>query len=171
MTHSELQTDAKSKVGDVIIKVNLIEKTVKQILSRYISSPHTDFVNDVLLNNMITNLSVKIKLLRHILVEEGHPMDKKLQNSLHVLLNKRNVLAHSESLLDTWDDLVDVGFDYNNDAPPSMYGILETQEPDIPIYENDSVNYEKLSKVISDFEKHYKLCEEGLLEIEKKLFD
>ena len=172
MEHDELENEIKLQIADVIIRLNLLEFRIKKILSRYINSPKNDFIEEILLNNMMIPLATKIKLLTHIYSENSKKnISKELNNAFHIVLNKRNGIAHSESLLDFWQDLEGVDFEYRKDAEPTMYGIFgDLQEPFIPLLENGKINHINFSKIVDDFNKYYEICEDGLEEIEDQLF-
>lgn len=172
MEHDELENEIKLQIADVIIKLNLLEFRIKKILSRYIDSSKNDFIEEILLNNMMIPLSTKIKLLKYIYLENSkNNISKELIDAFHIVLNKRNGIAHSESLLDFWQDLVDVDFEHHKDAESTMYGIFgDLEEPLIPLLENGKINYVNFSKIVKDFNKYHEICEDGLEEIENQLF-
>lgn len=170
MENYDLENKIKIQIGEVIIKLNIMESRLKQIISKYIEAKNNDILEDVLLNNMYTNISTKWKILRHILIKKKIPMNKDLHTSFQIVLNKRNILAHSESLLDTFGYFDDVDFNVSKDSEAIMYGVFKVHEPIIPVIQNDQINYEELDKIITDFNKHYKNCENGLSEISEKLF-
>jgi hypothetical protein len=75
-----------------------IESILKSILVAYIA-PQEDrkpFLNDIILNSSMLNLSAKIKAF-HYLVETNkwRKIDEK---HFHTILNVRNVFAHSDSM-------------------------------------------------------------------------
>ena len=171
MEHDELENQIKLKIADVIIKLNVLEFRIKKILSKYINSSKNDFIETILLNNLMIPLSTKIKLLKHIYLENSKKtISKELNTAFQIVLNKRNIIAHSESLLDIWQDLEDVDFEYHKDAEPTMYGIFSLNEPFIPLLNNDKIDYESFGKIVDDFNKYYNVCEKGLEKIENQLF-
>ena len=102
--------------------------------------------------------------MKHIYLDNSKKSIKKeLITAFNIVLNKRNMIAHSESLLDFWQDLEDVDFEYHKDAEPTMYGIFgDLEEPFIPLLENDKIDYVNFSKIVNDFNKYYEICEVGL---------
>lgn len=172
MEQGELENQIKLKIADVIIKLNVLEFRIKKILSRYINSSKNDFIENILLNNMMIPLATKIKLLKHIYLDNSKKsISKELITAFNIVLNKRNIIAHSESLLDFWQDLEDVDFEHHKDAESTMYGIFgDLEEPFIPSLENDKIDYVNFSKIVNDFNKYYEICEVGLEEIENQLF-
>lgn len=69
MEYDEIENQIKLQVADIIIKLNLLEFCIKKILSTYIYSSKNDFVENILLNNMMIPLATKIKILKHIYSE------------------------------------------------------------------------------------------------------
>lgn len=94
----------KAKLFDIIINFNLIELSIRQILSDYINSNQKEFVSEVLLNNSILSFSTKLSLMKYILNKESIVF--KDWEKFYKLINIRNAVAHSDNLLNFDGDIV-----------------------------------------------------------------
>jgi hypothetical protein len=174
----------KIKIADVIIGLNECETMIKNIISGYIDSKkQSHFVSEILLNNSIVSFGTKIKLLHFIVKTEQIEIGKDFRNALLVIISKRNMLAHSDSLLMDFDfEVTDVEdpTDYfsedellrnaylNNRI--STVKVTEVAPKAISITGDGSVNYEEVEKTIADFMKYKKIVTEDLLNIIGFLF-
>lgn len=153
-------------VADIIIKLNLIESKLKDIITKYIASEKTEFVRDILLNNLIVNMSSKVKALQYIIGTEGLEVSKDFKKSLMIIMTKRNMIAHADGLLDPNID-VDIDVDWNPDGS-YIYPIFEV-ETRIPTFENGKINYSEINKVHEDFNKYFEIANTELNSIKGQL--
>ena len=147
MENDKMETEIRLQIADVIINLNLIESKISDIISKYINSERQLFVREILLNSMIMNFSTKFKILKHILKSEKLNEPKDFFNAIHVIMNKRNVIAHSDSLLNFEFD-VNVDCDWSHDNS-FMYPIWSL-ELSLPIIENEEIKYQNVSKIVKD---------------------
>ena len=162
-------TPIKLQIADIIINLNVIESKISDIISKYVRSERDEFVREVLLNSLIINFTSKVNVLRYILKAEEIDTPKDLFKAIQILATKRNIIAHSESLLKLEQDVADIDYEWDN-GEMSLYPIYELGEPNIPIINDGNVNYEAISKIASDFSKYFDIASGGLQEIEDKLF-
>ena len=154
MTEKELD-EVRLRIANVIVSCNLVEKEMKNIISAYVNSKRSFFVSEILLNNMFINISAKRKIIEYIIKEEGIEVDKKYYNGIHIIMNKRNMIAHSDSVLDN-HQIVDVDVSVEHDGV-FYEPIFEEAEPLVSTIDNGKYKYEEVSKICSDFEKYYKI--------------
>jgi len=156
------------QVADVIINLNLIESKISDIISKYINSEKQLFVREMLLNSMIINFSAKFKILKHILKSEELNEPKDFSKAIQIIMNKRNIIAHSDSLLNIELDVIDVDCDWSPDYS-SMFPIYGPLGPSLRTIENDEIEYQNISKIVKDFSKYFRIANDGLKEIDSKL--
>lgn len=162
MTDKELD-EVRLRIADVIVSCNLVEKEMKNIISAYINSKRSFFVSEILLNNMTINLGVKRKVIEYIIKEEKIEVDKDYNKGLHIIMNKRNMIAHSDSVLDN-HQIVDVDVSFEHDG--AFYEpVFEEAEPLISTIESGKYRYEAVSKICTDFEKYYKIVSAELSKV------
>src|SRR5687768_3518726 len=128
----EMINSIKIQIGDVIINLNLIEAKLGDIIAKYINSPKDNFVRHVLLSSLMISFASKINVLKYILTSEGIELNRPFFKSLTIIMTKRNVVAHSESLLNIEAEVIDVDFDWNRDGVLT-YPIYGPSEPNLPI--------------------------------------
>lgn len=158
----------KVRVAEVLINLNLIESKISDIIARYINSEKDDFIRKVLLSSLIVNFSSKLNVLKYILRSEKIDPPKDFFKAIAIIMTKRNVLAHSDSLLNIEADVVDVDFDWNHDGT-YMYPIYGPEEPCLPVINDGTINYENISKIIDDFSKYFEIAKSGLESIEEQI--
>ena len=160
-------TEVRLKIADVIINLNLIEKEIKQIISYYISSQQSVFVFDILLNNHIISLSNKIKVLQYIIQTEKLETSKDLYKALTITMNKRNVLAHSDSVLEDFE-IDDVHIESDGHSF-SYYPKYKESDPGAWIFSQGDINFETVEKIVTDFDKYYVIAAKELSHISQTL--
>ena len=165
----EMIQSIKVRVAEVLINLNLLESQISDIIARYINSEKDDFVRKVLLSSLIVNFSSKLNVLKYILRSEKIDPPKDFFKAIAIIMTKRNVLAHSDSLLNIEADVVDVDFDWNHDGT-YMYPIYGPEEPSLPVINDGAINYENISKIIDDFSKYFEIAKKGLESIEESIF-
>ncbi|MEP0006871.1 MAG: hypothetical protein ABJ387_13995 [Balneola sp.] len=154
--------ELKNKIAEIIINCNLIEKKMKQIISSYIASSRHLFIEEILLNNKIINLGSKLGIIEYILKTEG--FDTSFTSSIRVLLAKRNIVAHSDTVLEKLR-ITDVEIFEDPDSPDGFFyhPIYEYNDPPVSATINQGVlKYENIEKIYSDFNKHHELAMKGL---------
>ncbi|MGV3527840.1 MAG: hypothetical protein ACO1OO_03015 [Flavisolibacter sp.] len=169
METKEMEDKIRLQVADVIINLNLIEAKLSDIIGKYINSPKSDFVREVLLSSLIVNFSSKLNILRYILKSEKIEPPQDFFKSVTLIMTKRNVVAHSESLLKIEAEVIDVDVDWNHDGS-YLYPIYRPSEPNLPVINDGQINFENISMIIKDFTKYFEIAQGGLIEIEKQLF-
>ena len=165
----ELVNSIKVSFADVLINLNLIESKISDIIANYIKSDKEDLIRKVLLSSLIVNFNSKLNVLKYIVKTEKVEVPTEFYKAIAIIVTKRNVLAHSDSLLKIEADIIDVDFDYEHDGT-YMYPIYGPSEPNLPIINDGTINYENISKIIKDFEKYFEIAKAGLEIIEVKLF-
>ncbi len=166
---TEIVQSIKVRVAEVLINLNLIEAKISDIITTYINSEREDFIRKVLLSSLIVNFSSKLNVLKYILRSEKVEPPKDFFKAVAIIMTKRNVLAHSDSLLNIEADVVDVDFDWNHDGT-YMYPIYGPEEPNLPIINDGVINFENISKIIDDFTKYFEIAEKALDSIENSLY-
>ena len=164
MEAEEIIAKSRELIADVIIDFNLIEFMTKEVIAVYISSEKNKFVSEILLNNLIVNMSSKVKILRYIISEEKIKVDKNFLRSFNVIMLKRNMLAHSETLNEVGFDVVDVDVDWSRDGS-TLVPIYDYGYPEITTISEGKVSYESILKVEEDFKKYFEIARKGLNEI------
>ena len=159
----------KVRVAEVLINLNLIEAKISDIIAKYINSERDDFIRKVLLSSLIVNFSSKLNVLKYILRSEKIEPPQDFFKAIAIIMTKRNVLAHSDSLLNIEADVVDVDFDWNHDGT-YMYPIYGPEEPSLQVINDGIINYENISKIIDDFSKYFEIANTGLDTIEAALY-
>jgi hypothetical protein len=169
MENDEMEKEIRLQVADVIINLNLIESKISDIISKYINSVRQLFVREILLNSILMGFSTKFKILEYILKSEKINEPKDFSNSIQVIMNKRNIIAHSDTLL-KFEDIVDFDVEWTHEGPfkNPIYG---PAEPILSTITKGKVDYDSLSKTVEDFSKYFKIALIGLKEIDSKLFD
>jgi len=169
MEYGEVIENTKKIIAELIMKVNVLESSVKEIISGYLNSDKEEFVRDVLLNNLIINLSSKVKALNYIIRAEKLEIDtKELNKALRIAMTKRNIIAHSDGLLDPDLDLVDIDVDWNRDGS-FITPIFEHEIPVIQTFENGKINFTDINKIANDFNKYYEIAFDLLNQVKEKL--
>lgn len=170
MEYEEMENKIRLHVADVIINLNLVEFEIKEIIGKYIDSEKKEFIENILLNNLILSFSIKVNILKYIIKKENIEVGKDFQNSLKVIMNKRNILAHSDSILNIEPDVIDIDVDWNHDEcflVPIYGGAIE---PHLCTIEDGKINYQNITKIAEDFLKHYEIAKHGLLIIRSRIF-
>lgn len=163
--YQNLINKIRLQVADVIINYNLLELEIKEIIGLYINSDKTEFIFKVLLNNLVVSFSAKVNLLKYIIKKENIVVDSKFQNSLKVIMTKRNILAHSDEILKLEPNIVDIDVDWNHDEC-FIYPIYKgASESFIHTLDDGQINYQFISKIVEDFIKYYSLAKEELIKV------
>lgn len=155
--------EVRIKIANVIIDLNLIEKEIKNAISYYISSKNSFFVSDILLNNHIISMANKVKVLQYIIRNEKIEVSKDFSNSLMVIMGKRNVLAHSDTVLEDYT-LDDVDVEWEPDGV-TYWPIYKDAEPGAWTFSQGGINFETVDKIVADFDKYYKIASDELARI------
>jgi hypothetical protein len=156
MAKSGNEKEIKLQIADIIIKLNKIERLIKDIIGYYTDSDRKFFMMEILLNNHIITLSNKIRVLKYILKEEKIEVPKEFNNSLFVIMSKRNALAHSDTVtIDTKFE----GFEYEATSPTTIMAIPKFKkiEPGTYEFQNDGLSFATVNKIAADFKKHYNI--------------
>lgn len=161
MEAEEIISKSKNLIAEIIIDFNLIEFKTKEVLAAYIGGDKGKFVSNILLNNLIVNMSSKVKILRYLVAEEKIDVDKNFFKSFSIIMLKRNMIAHSESLNQVGLDVVDVDVDWSRDGS-TLVPIYDYGFPEISTINDGKVNYENIIKVEADFKKYFELASSGL---------
>lgn len=166
MTENERQIkleEVRIKIADVIINLNLIEKEVKNAISYYVSSKKSFFVSEILLNNHIINLAYKVKMLQYIIREEKIEVSKDFFKALSIIMNKRNVLAHSDTVLEDYT-IDDVEVEWEPDGV-TYWPIYKVAEPGAWTFSQGDINFDTVDKIVADFDKYFKMASDELARI------
>ncbi|RZK33404.1 MAG: hypothetical protein EOO61_15365 [Hymenobacter sp.] len=159
--------EVKLKVADVVINLNFIEREIKNCISYYVSSNKSYFVSEILLNNHIVSMANKIKVLQYIIREEKIEIPKNFMNALQVVMNKRNVLAHSDTVLEDYTiDDVDVECEPDGVTYSPIY---KDAEPGAWVFSQGDVNFDTVDKIVADFDKYFKIASDELARISQLL--
>ncbi|CAM3640467.1 hypothetical protein FLGE108171_07615 [Flavobacterium gelidilacus] len=166
----ELIIRNKEIISDIIIKFNTVEKLIKEIISKYISSEKTTFINDILLNNLILNFSSKFKILSYIIEIEKINIDKNLNNSIKNIMTFRNIIAHSDNLIDyEIISLAQSDLSFTLNLPRSMSPMQKVESKKQTTLNSGKINEIEIEKIHKDFIKHFNISFENLGLINKKL--
>lgn len=168
MENEEIINEIRLQVADIIIDLNLIESKLADIISKYINSERRIFVREILLNSQLMNFSTKFKILKFIISQEKITEPKGLYQSIKEIMNKRNIIAHSDNLLKLEEDVIDVDIDWSRDGS-LMYPVYGASEPSLAIINDGKVDYQNISKIVEDFAKYFKIAMDGLNEIDSRL--
>jgi len=156
----ELISKHKEIISDIITKFNQIENLVKKIISSYIASNKTEFINEVLLNNLILNFSSKYKILQYIIAIEKINVDKDFYNSIKVLMTNRNIIAHSDNLLDY--EIIPIKENFFTTQVlkfPRYLSALQKVEPkNQTTINNGKIQSIEIDKIHSDFNKYFEIA-------------
>lgn len=140
----EMINSIKLRVANVIIDLNLIESKITKILARYIDSKKDHFVRNVLLNSLNMSLAQKFKIMKTILKTEKVKPPEDLFKAITIVMNKRNIIAHSDSLLQLDVDFEDMDFDDEGSPSP----IFKIQEPSVNSGQADPLVPAKLTPLL-----------------------
>ena len=168
MENEEIINEIRLQVADVIIDLNLIESKLADIISKYINSDRKSFVREILLNSQLMNFSTKFKILKFIISFESLNEPKGFYQSIKEIMNKRNIIAHSDSLLKLEADVIDIDTNWFRDGS-IMYPVYGPSEPSLAIINDGKVDYQNISKIVEDFSKYFKIAMDGLNEIDSRL--
>ena len=164
----------KEIVADIILKFNEVEYLIKTIISIYISSDKKEFIDNVLLNNLILSFSSKNNILKYIIENNNKLTDnsKKLKDSIKNLMGFRNIVAHSDNLIDYNVTIEEDLFSrYILKIPRYMSSMnVKKVESKAQITLNDGkILSSEIGKLHSDFLKHYKIVSSELKLIIERL--
>lgn len=170
MTESEREDkldEVRLKIADVIINLNLIEKEIKEIIANYISSRQSFFLQEILLNNHIINFSFKIKVLHYIIREEKITTSKDFHKALQIIMNKRNSLAHTDTVLEDYTiDTVEAEWEPDG---VTYWPIYKDADPGVWTFSQGDINFQTVDKIVADFDKYYKLASTELASISQTI--
>lgn len=155
--------EVRIKIADVIINLNLIEKEIKNAISYYVSSKNSYFVSEILLNNHIINMANKVKVLQYIIRNEKIEVSKDFSKALIIIMGKRNVLAHSDTVLEDYT-LDDVDVEWEPDGV-TYWPLYKDAEPGAWTFSQGDINFETVNKIVADFDKYYKIASDELARI------
>ena len=173
--YQKREAEVKTAVAEIIIKVNLFEQKVKEIVSLYINAEKVDFVNDFVLNNLILNANSKIKLLKSLLIIEVLNPDKNYKDffsAIKNLLQFRNAIAHSDQLIELEPEF-NIEFNYEHEIRDSIPFIEYTGDywlPTISIFNDGKVDEKEFKNILENFNKNYEKVMAEIEEIKNKLF-
>ncbi|MCG8805866.1 hypothetical protein G1K75_09370 [Tenacibaculum finnmarkense] len=174
MASDLIEEISKNLIINIIRKFNLVESEIKYIISCYIDSKEVEFLENVLLNNMIINFSTKKKLLTYIIRDKNILSDsrvKKLNQSLNVMMNKRNLMVHSDTVFGMntvfdFDSIDDDKYDKNADEF-IKYLVSKTSfnRPSASTINDGKIEVYNVNEIHNHFIKHFKIADEILTEI------
>lgn len=166
---TEINSDTREFVADIILKLNYIESKMSNLITEYVNSDKRYFINHVLLNSLVVNFSSKYKVITYIIEEEKLDVPKDFNKAIKILMSKRNQVAHSDSISEPDID-VEVDVDGDREGPHfSLYNVFDY--PTVSFFENGKVNYTSIKKIYDDFIKYFTIAEEQLNNIEKQITD
>lgn len=168
MDAEQIKVRTEKIVANIIINLNYIELTIKEIITGYIDSKRHVFVKEFILNNMIFSMSSKVKALTYIISKENLKINKEFDKSLKIIMNKRNMIAHSDKLLDNEIEIVGIDADWNPDGVIES-PIYELTGPSITTIDNNEITYTYIEKVYDDFNKYYEIASKDLESIKEQL--
>lgn len=156
MNDKELIERSKIIVAEIVTKFNLIEFQVKEIIAGFVKAKEVDFLIDILLNNMIVNFSSKTKALFYLINDKNLNFTntelKEFKRSLLILMTKRNIVAHSDSVLEPTYEIIGWDVDYNKEGNLEFPDI-EITEPTVSTLNDGKIEYSNIEKIYSDFLK------------------
>lgn len=156
MNDKELIERSKIIVAEIVTKFNLIEFQVKEIIAGFVKAKEVDFLIDILLNNMIVNFSSKTKALFYLINDKNLNFTntelKEFKRSLLILMIKRNIVAHSDSVLEPTYEIIGWDVDYNKEGNLEFPDI-EITEPTVSTLNDGKIEYSNIEKIYSDFLK------------------
>lgn len=156
MNDKELIERSKIIVAEIVTKFNLIEFQVKEIIAGFVKAKEVDFLRDILLNNMIVNFSSKTKALFYLINDKNLNFTntelKEFKRSLLILMTKRNIVAHSDSVLEPTYEIIGWDVDYNKEGNLEFPDI-EITEPTVSTLNDGKIEYSNIEKIYSDFLK------------------
>ena len=155
--------EVRIKIANVIIDLNIIEKEIKNSISYYVSSKQSFFVSEILLNNHVISMANKLKALQYIIREEKIEVSKDFFKALTIIMNKRNVLAHSDTVLEDYT-LDDVDVDWEPDGV-TYWPIYKEAEPGAWTFSQGDINFNTVDKIVADFEKYHKIASDELARV------
>jgi hypothetical protein len=156
----ELISKHKEIISDIITKFNQIENLIKKTITSYIASDKTEFINDILLNNLILNFSSKYKILQYIITIEKIEVNKKFNNSIKILMSNRNIIAHSDNLLDYEITPIEENLFFTNVLKfPRYTSPFQKVEPkNQTTINNGKIQSIEIDKIHKDFIKHFEIA-------------
>ncbi len=164
----ELISRNKEIISDIIIKFNEVENFLKEIITEFINSERNEFIKNILLNNLILNFSSKFKILQYIIESQKIKVDKGFYNSMKVLMSKRNIIAHSDSLIDY--NVIPTGPDlftqYILKIPSHMSQVQKVESERQITLNNGKIENPDIEKIYSYFLKYH---EKAITELNKIL--
>ena len=153
----ELISRNKEIISDIIIKFNEVENSIKEIIMEFIDSKRNDFIKNILLNNLILNFSSKFKILQYIIESQKIKVDKNFNKSIKILMAKRNIIAHSDSLIDY--DIIPTGPNLFSQfvlkIPSYMLSWQRVESKEQITLNNGKIENTEIEKIYSDFLKYY----------------
>ena len=163
----ELISRNKEIISDIVIKFNQVENTVKEIITKFINSEKTEFINNILLNNLILNFSSKFKVLQYIIADKGIETDKNFNKSIRILMANRNIIAHSDNMLEY--DVIPIKEDFFfhqvMKIPRYMSPIQKVESKSQLTINNGQIQTLEIEKVYSDFIKYFDIATSELNKI------
>ncbi len=154
----ELISRNKEIISDIIIKFNEVENSFKDIITEFIGSERSEFVKDILLNNLVLNFSSKFKILQYIIENQNIKVHADFNKSIKVLMSKRNIIAHSDNLIDfnVIPAEPDLFTQYVLKIPSYMLAWQEVKPKKQITFNNGKIESSDIEKIYSDFLKYYK---------------
>lgn len=170
----ELISRNKEIISNIIIKFNEVENSIKEIITVFIDSERNEFIKNILLNNLILNFSSKFRILQYIIESQEIKVDKNFNKSIKILMSKRNIVAHSDSLIDY--NVIPTGPDlfaqYVMKIPSYMLSWQRVESKEQITLNNGKIENSDIEKIYSDFLKYYEKSKSELniimKEVEKK---
>jgi len=119
------------RIGRIIELSNQLEARVKKIICTYLDIKDVkkkDFIQDIMLNNMLLNFSNKVKLFRHLNQQEAWP--KFPAASYITIFNIRNIVAHNSVRENVSIEVIEGlgAFTRTNHETVTGSGTLETKQ-------------------------------------------
>lgn len=153
----ELISRNKEIISNIIIKFNEVENSIKEIITVFIDSERNEFIKNILLNNLILNFSSKFRILQYIIESQEIKVDKNFNKSIKILMSKRNIIAHSDSLIDY--NVIPTGPDlfaqYVMKIPSYMLSWQRVESKEQITLNNGKIENSDIEKIHSDFLKYY----------------
>jgi hypothetical protein len=165
----ELISRNKEIISDIIIKFNQVENMVKEIITEFIDSEKSEFINSILLNNLILNFSSKFKVLQFIIADNKIETDKNFNKSIKILMANRNIIAHSDNILDYDVEIFPVktylSFHPVLEFPKYMSTIQKVESKSQLTINDGEIQTIEIEKIYSDFIKYFEIATNELNKI------
>ncbi len=149
MNDFDRQKVFEQKIGNVVEDMKSIEYFLDCIILNRImpsSSGSWGFTQNIILNSSIIPIGTKLKIVKTICKEQNNLFNF---DKLHRLINIRNLFAHESSYVEEWNMLVKM------DELKSDGEYIESEFEGLyqEFLETYNQEYQKLTKLLSDFEK------------------